>query len=128
MKYIRFDSLLPSATKFVKVMFLHVSVILSTGEGVWSRKGSGPGGVWSRGGLLQGVCSGGGGVGIPACTEADPPGEMATAAYGSHPTGMHSCFKGLFTLTEIDIRIVMVREAMSVQCNLNMLTVFVEPC
>ena len=27
---------------------------------------------------------------IPACTEADPP--MATAAGGTHPTGMHSCF------------------------------------
>ena len=32
-----------------------------------------------------------GGVGIPACTEADtPPGETATAAHGMHPTGMHS--------------------------------------
>ena len=27
---------------------------------------------------------------IPACTEADPP--MATAAGGTHPTGMHSCY------------------------------------
>ena len=67
--------------------------------------GSGPGG---------GVCSWGGGhlvpvgsapggvpgprrVGIPACTEADPPpGETATAADGTHPTGMHSCL--LYTL------------------------------
>ena len=43
----------------------------------------------------MGVCSRGGGelVGIPACTEADPPGggETATAADGTHPTGMHSC-------------------------------------
>ena len=55
-------------------------------------------GVSALGGLLRGgVCSGGclvwGGVGIPACTEADtPPRETATAADGTHPTGMHSCF------------------------------------
>ena len=30
------------------------------------------------------------GVCIPACTEADPPW-TATAAGGSHSTGMHSC-------------------------------------
>ena len=37
-----------------------------------------------------------GGVGIPACTEADHPpprGETATAADSTHPTEMHSCFK-----------------------------------
>ena len=41
-----------------------------------------------RGGLqahTQGVC-------IPACTEADTPlQQTATAAGGTHPTGMHSC-------------------------------------
>ena len=31
-----------------------------------------------------------GGIGIPACTEADPP-QTATAAGGTHRTGMHSC-------------------------------------
>ena len=64
------------------------------------------GGAWSRVGLLLGggclvqgvpgpggVCSHGGAVGIPACTEADPPGETATTADGTHPTGMHSCSK-----------------------------------
>ena len=30
--------------------------------------------------------------GIPACTEADTPPPTATAAGGTHPTGMHSCF------------------------------------
>ena len=46
------------------------------------------------GGLLQGGVSAPGGGGIPACTEAEtPPGETATAADGTHPTGMHSCFK-----------------------------------
>ena len=44
---------------------------------------SGPGGCLVPGGLGPG--------GIPACTEADPPGETATAADGMHPTGMHSC-------------------------------------
>ena len=28
---------------------------------------------------------------IPACPEADTPQETATAAGGTHPTGMHSC-------------------------------------
>ena len=68
-----------------KVMFLQVSV------SPW-------GGMPGPGGLLRGVCSrgvlgpGGGGVGIPACTEADPPGDTATAVDGTHPTGMHSCW------------------------------------
>ena len=29
---------------------------------------------------------------IQACTEADTPQQTATAAEGTHPTGMHSCF------------------------------------
>ena len=34
-----------------------------------------------------------GGGGIPACTGADTPlRKAATAADGTHPTGMHSCF------------------------------------
>ena len=45
--------------------------------GVWS------GGVWSEG-------EGGGG--------RPPPPEMATAAVGRHPTGMHSCFRNSFCL------------------------------
>ena len=64
--------------------------------GVWS------GGVWSQGMCLvlggsapRGVSCLGLGLsateGIPACTEADPPGETATAADGTHPTRMHSC-------------------------------------
>ena len=50
----------------------------------------------------QGVCSWGGvpglrgsargGAGIPACTEANTPGETTAGADGTHPTGMHSCF------------------------------------
>ena len=59
-------------------VYVFIGVCLSTGgEGV--RGGPGPGGF-----------------GIQACTQADPPGETATAADGMHPTGMHSCF----TLTD----------------------------
>ena len=91
-----------------KVMFLRVSVcpqgggipaclaggILAAGlRGVaWSGGLSAPGGVSAPGGgLLGGVCSQGR-AGIPACTKADPPGETATAADVTHPTGMHSFF------------------------------------
>ena len=85
-----------------KLMFLHVSVILST----WGVGVPGPGGVCSQGVPgLGGACSGGvawsggdggawsRGAGIPACTEVDPPGETATAADVTHPTGMHSYYK-----------------------------------
>ena len=34
--------------------------------------------------------------GITAYTEADPPPQMATAAGGTHPTGMHSCYCYIF--------------------------------
>ena len=74
-------------TKFAKVMFLHVSVILS-GGGVSQHalqvsrptpkgevEGSGRGGCLLRGGAYSVG-------GLPA---------MATAAGGTHPTGMHSC-------------------------------------
>ena len=47
-----------------------------------------PGGVSAPGGEVSAP-----GGGIPACTEADTPlpGETATAADDTHPTGMHSC-------------------------------------
>ena len=35
---------------------------------------------------------------ILACTEADPPQLTATAAGGTHPTGIHSCFLVIFLL------------------------------
>ena len=73
--------------KFAKVMFLHVSVILSRG-GCLFLGGPAPGGVcsrgsaWSRRGCLV---PGGGGE----CLVGRPP-QTATAAGGTHPTGMHS--------------------------------------
>ena len=47
--------------------------VCSQGGGAWW----GAGGAWSRGGAWSGQT---------------PPGETATAADGTHPTGMHSCF------------------------------------
>ena len=63
-----------------------------------------PGSAWSREGLLQGGClfqgvpALGGGLLLGGCllregclVETPPP--MATAAGGTHPTGMHSCIE-----------------------------------
>ena len=53
--------------------------------------------------LFTGVC-----VCIPACTGTDTPlGQnpppTATAADGTHPTGMHSCFEYIFALRRIRV-------------------------
>ena len=74
-------------------MFLHLSVSHSV-------HGGGGGclvlGAWSRG-----VCAWSqGGPG------RDPP-EMATAAGGTHPTGMHSCYILIFTVRKRSCRKVM---------------------
>ena len=60
-------------------MFLHLSVILFTRGGghAWQRGMHGKRGAWQGGE--------GGGRGVT--------GEAATAADGTHPTGMHSCIK-----------------------------------
>ena len=57
-----------------KIMFLHVSVILSTGGGVWQPP--------SRQTPFRADPS----------PQPDTPPEMATAADGTHPTGIHSCY------------------------------------
>ena len=91
-------------TKFVKVMFLQVSLILSTAG--WYPSMPCSAGV-SRPTPREEVEGSGGGVSrptpegmcIPACTEADPyPLWTATTAGGTHPTGMHSCFSGMLGL------------------------------
>ena len=79
-------------TKFTKVMFLHLSVILFTGGLSRPRpRGDLPRGV-SRprpgGGVQAQAC----GRCILACTEADTPHQTATAADGTYPAGMHSCY------------------------------------
>ena len=65
--------------------YVFTGLCLSTGGCLVRRGLSAPREVCSWGtGLLRG--------GLPACIEADPPpGETATAADGTHPTGMHSC-------------------------------------
>ena len=83
-EYLRY--LPPANEVWGKVIFSQVCVknsvhrgsAWSWGGGAWSWEGSGLGGVWS-GGVWSGGVPGG-----------DPPG-MATAAGGTHPTGMHSC-------------------------------------
>ena len=65
-------------TKFAKVMFLHVSVILSTGGGGILACIAGLQ-THTQGRKFRGLAGGGspgphpGGVGISACTEAEPP-------------------------------------------------------
>ena len=73
-------------------MFLHVSVILFTGRGgaiPACIAGGIPACLAARGCLL------GGGV---ACGDPSPRKQTATVADGTHPTGMHSCFKDFYRL------------------------------
>ena len=104
-----FSNIFTIRKEVAKVMFLHVSVILFTGEGVCSRGvvsalrgGSAPRGWCLLPGcvcLLRGVSAPGGsapeGGWYPSMHwgRPTPRGEMATAKDGTHPTGMHSCSK-----------------------------------
>ena len=67
-------------------MFLQVSLILFTGGRACSGGVPAPGGVWSWG------VSGPGGVPAPGGPGGEPLPPTATAAGGTHPTGMHSYF------------------------------------
>ena len=62
---------------------------MALGEGVWQRGMHG----WCGRGACMGVC-GRGACMAGACMA----GEMATAADGMHPTGMHSCFNFVVSL------------------------------
>ena len=66
---------------------LGVSALGGWGGGEVCSLGSTPGGAWSGG-----SAPGGGLVSQHARRQTLPPGETATAADGTHPTGMHSCF------------------------------------
>ena len=115
---------------FYRCVSVHRRGVCSGGCLLWGDvcyRGSAPG-VWG-GCLLWGVCSGGGllwgvstlgGVGVCTggsapggvccwgvsaqggllCTEAASTGETATAADGTHPIGMHSCFFQVFALVK----------------------------
>ena len=65
-----------------KVMFLHVSVILTTGGGVWQAGTSHP---HPRADTRPWA-------GTPSPGRQTPPPGTATATDGKHPTGMHSCY------------------------------------
>ena len=88
-------TLLPPANEvWGKVIFLHLFVILFTGGGVPGLGVPGPGGCQLRGVPAAGGCllPGGpapGGSALGGCLVETPP---ATAAGGTHPTGMHSCY------------------------------------
>ena len=82
-----YSCLLPSATK-LRMLYFHRRVSVHRGRGVCSRGvggsdlvGSAPGGVFAPGGLVS-----------QHALRQTPPAEMAAAADGTHPTGMHSCF------------------------------------
>ena len=71
-----------------------------------------PGGAWSRGGACSGRCACSGGASSGGCLPrgclllggwgclVETP-RTATAAAGTHPTGMHSCIRWLITLTDL---------------------------
>ena len=61
------EPMLPSATIVAERMFLYLSVILFTGEGSLAKP-------------------------PPTRQTPPPPSETATAADGTYPSGMHSCF------------------------------------
>ena len=46
--------------------------------------------------------------GIPACTEADTPQQTATAAGGTHPTGMHSYFGIILIPIPVKLKLFMI--------------------
>ena len=100
--------LLPSATKFAKVMFLHLSVILSMGGGSASVHAGIPPPPWEQTPPL-GVANPHYGPGTPweqtppgpGTRRADPPRQTATVADGTHPTGMHSCLVFSVYFTEL---------------------------
>ena len=75
-------SLLPSATKLRRLCFYRRLSVHS-----WAVCLVG-GSAWSGGGLLPGVW---GLVSQHALRQTPPPAETATAADGTHQTGMHSC-------------------------------------
>ena len=68
-----------------------IPACLATGLG---GGGPGPGGCLLPGGAWSGGVPGPGGlVSQHALRQTPPPGEMATAADGTHPTGMRSCLE-----------------------------------
>ena len=86
-------------------MFLQVSVILFTGQGLVLGGCLLPGRrVPAPGGWVPGLGSGGCGCPLPGGCLVETP-QMATAAGSAHPTGMHSCIVTSFwVVTPTDAR------------------------
>ena len=95
-KFISYFLLPPANEVWGKVICLQACVLPQWGGGAWSQ-----GGAWSRGVHGSGRCllPGGWGCMVPGglllvgggCLVETPP-PTATAAGGTHPTGMHSCW------------------------------------
>ena len=93
-------------TKFAKVTFLQLSVSHSVHSGgLQAHTQGGKLGGWAGGspgphlGESQGPDPGG--VCLSVCCDPPPPQHTATAAGGTHPTGMHSCLIGFFHNTHL---------------------------
>ena len=88
-----FQSIL--VTGVAKVMFLHVSVILSTGGGLHTERTHSPDQAGRPPGRETLRDQGDPPAGRHPPDQADPPGKQTSAygqrAAGTHPTGMHSC-------------------------------------
>ena len=85
-----YPPLLPPANEVYRCLSIQGGCLLSGGVVACSRGAVWFRGVWSWGGC---ACSGGSGPG-GACSRGVPGGDpppTATAAEGTHPTGMHSC-------------------------------------
>ena len=85
------EPLLPSINEVAEMLCFYTCLPFCP----WGCLPRGCTGPWSRGCIqtqsqAQGVYRPRGC--IPACTEADTSQQTATAADGTHPTGMHSCF------------------------------------
>ena len=88
-------SFITVCNEVAKVMFLHVSVILFTGGGgCLSPHPKGKlRGIWSGGCLpIRGLSVQGVGVSAWGVSGHTPRQQTATAADGTHPTGIHSSF------------------------------------
>ena len=109
----------------MKVMFLYLSIILSTVEGaIWYMWCGIEGGVClgsvcpARGYGIEGVSARRVAGQTPHHRQADTPPppchEMATAAVGTYPTGMHSCYDNIcniwqwYTVHEYEIAFVFI--------------------
>ena len=87
--HIRVFLLPPANEVWGKVMFLHLSIILFTGEGCVSQHAMARVLCVSQGGVCRGVSAQAGVYHTPL--GQTPPTEIANEAGGTHPARMYSC-------------------------------------